>query len=63
MNTVKFRPVGRPKGEVVRVKISQRKSRIYARYDNKDNFRPAPELSLAGAHKQMLRRGYVRVNN
>jgi hypothetical protein len=47
MNVVKYRPVGRPSAEVIRVRVTQRKRAPYTSH-------------LAYVDRVMLRRGFVR---
>lgn len=56
MNIVKFRPVGSPKGRVVRVRVTQSKRAIYPVKGQR------PGLTVAMANRLMLAKGFVRVN-
>lgn len=56
MNTVKFRPIGQPSGQIITAKCSQSKRAHYARYSDSR----APSIRELNA--TMLREGYVRVN-
>jgi hypothetical protein len=61
MNIVKFRPVGQPSGEIVRVRISQCKRAIYGQPKAKGNgFHPPQSISVKTANRAMLRKGFVR---